>query len=91
MTKDEAITLFNSGWWNGLSAREVAQRQLYEERLIMPFDKFHEVMNEALGRPVWTHEFAGAERLIAEFEGRAEPPAGPIESLAAVMSALPGK
>ena len=43
--------------------------QLYEERLIMPFDVFKEAMNEALGRLVSTHEYANSEKLEAEFEG----------------------
>lgn len=85
MTKEEAIALHNSGWWEGLPAREAVQRQLYEDLLIMPFSKFHELVTEALGRPVWTHEFADAERLRAEFEGNQPAPSGPIESLIDIL------
>ena len=42
--------------------------QLYEERLCMPFPLFHKAVEEALGRPVYTHEFAGVENLRQEFE-----------------------
>jgi hypothetical protein len=81
MTLKEAVALYESNWWEGLPAREVVQRQLYEERLIMPFDKFHEVVGEALGRSVWSHEFANPDALKAEFEGRQHAPASPLESL----------
>lgn len=40
--------------------------------LTVPFEKFHERMEEVVGRPVFTHEFARPENLIAEIRG-AEP------------------
>lgn len=85
MTEEEAITLYESSWWQVIPVREAVARQLHEERLIMPFDKFHELLTQVLGRPVWTHEFANGERLIAEFDGNIPPPAGPFESLAEIL------
>lgn len=54
--KEKAIELFHSGWWKGRPAKEVAKFQLFTDELSMPFDEFHKVLEEALGRPVWTHE-----------------------------------
>lgn len=54
--KQEAINLYNSGWWAGKTDRELAIFQMLTEELCMPFDRFHEALTKALGRPVWTHE-----------------------------------
>ena len=32
----------------------------------MPFDEFHRLTEEVLGRPVWTHEFVNMEGLYKE-------------------------
>lgn len=84
MTRDEAIALMDTKWWVGKSAREIAAFQLHEDRLCMPFSEFQKAMKGALGRPVWTHEFADRAALQTEFDG-GESPAGPLESLARVM------
>lgn len=56
MTKQEAIKLSESGWWNDLSAREVALFQMKVKLLCMPFSDFHKALEKALGRGVFTHE-----------------------------------
>jgi hypothetical protein len=56
--KEKAIELANSKWWIGKSAREIAEFQMKTVELCIPFDKFHEAIEVALGRGVWTHEFA---------------------------------
>ena len=58
MDREEAIELAKSGFWEHLSSKEIASFQLFEEKLCMPFEVFHEAIEKALGRPVWTHEFA---------------------------------
>ena len=58
LTKDEAIALAESGWWKDKEPREIVRFQLFEDRLSMDFSAFHEAVEKALGRPVWTHEFA---------------------------------
>jgi hypothetical protein len=40
--------------------------ELFTDRLFMPFDLFHEGVEELLGRPVWTHEFAAGDLLRKE-------------------------
>ena len=56
--KEKAIALANSGWWEGRTPREIAKFQLFTDELSMPFEVFHESLEKALGRPVWTHELA---------------------------------
>lgn len=56
MTKKEAIELYNMKCWNQLTLKEIAEFQLFEERLCMPFDVFHYALEKTLGRPVFIHE-----------------------------------
>ena len=57
MTKDEAIELYESNFWEKLTDKENAILQLYGERLCMPPSVFHKAIEGALGRAVFTHEF----------------------------------
>ena len=57
MTKEEAIALFESGFWEHLTSEERAKFQMQEDLLCMPFGVFHKAVEETLGRPVYTHEF----------------------------------
>lgn len=87
-TKEEAIALYKSGWWKGKTSREICALQLYQDKLCMPFSEFHKAITEALGRSVWTHEFAGEAgqaRLQAEFEGKGNPFTNPFESIKQVL------
>jgi len=73
--KDKAIALANSNWWEGRSAREIAKFQLFTEELSMPFDIFHQKLEEALGRPVWTHELGlNFDGIALEFLGEKDAP-----------------
>lgn len=74
LTEQQAKALAATGWWKGLPARDVATFQLFEDRLCMDVASFHKAVEEALGRSVWTHEFAFADRLRAEFLGDRTPP-----------------
>ena len=80
MTKEEAIAMYDSGWWKDKTAKEIVAFQLYEDRLCLPFAEFQKAVESALGRSVWTHEFADRDGLKAEFEGKREPETNPIES-----------
>lgn len=73
MTKEEAIKLYDSAFWEHLTYRQRAAFQFKEELLCMPFGVFHEAVEKSLGRPVWSHEFA-SERLKKEFYGETTPP-----------------
>lgn len=74
MTKEEAVALFESKFWETMDHRARAMFQLHEDRLCMPFDVFHEAVEKALGRPVWTHEFAFRDGLRKEFLGERAAP-----------------
>ena len=56
--KDKALELFNSKWWLDKTPEEIVRFQLFTDRLCLPFDKFHQALESALNRPVWTHELA---------------------------------
>lgn len=68
MERSEAVALYEAKHWEEMTVRERGLFQLYEKRLTMPFSKFHEGVEELLGRPVWTHEFASADLLRKEYE-----------------------
>lgn len=75
LTKEQAIKLCDSKWWEGLSHRRIAGFQLFERRLCVPFSIFHEAIEKSLGRPVYTHEFGMAlDSLKKEFLGQKKAP-----------------
>jgi hypothetical protein len=74
LTPAEAVALAESEFWKLMDFRARAEFQLHQECLCMPFDVFHEAVEKALGRPVWTHEFAAPDRLKAELRGDSPPP-----------------
>jgi hypothetical protein len=67
--RDAAIALCDSGWWSDKTPREIAEFQLFVDEISMPFVEFHGAMEKALGRPIWTHEFAFRDGLVDEFLG----------------------
>lgn len=44
-------------WWNSNDPLYVARYQVFEDILMVPFDRYHEGIEKLLGRPVYTHEF----------------------------------
>lgn len=75
MTRDQAIALYESKFWESMSHREIAISQLWEDRSCMPFEVFHEAIEKALGRPVFTHEFGlNRDGLKKELLGELDPP-----------------
>jgi len=75
MTKDEAIQLSETKFWENISYKDIATFQLFEEKLCMPFDVFHEALEKSLGRPVFTHELGlNLDSIKSEFLGDKEAP-----------------
>ena len=75
MTKDQAVALYESCFWNAMTARDIAMFQLFEDRLCMPIEIFHAAIEEALGRPVYTHEFGlNRDGLKGELVGARQAP-----------------
>ena len=56
--KEAAIQKYETRWWEGKTAREIAVVQLQTQELICPWTIYHQSIEEALGRGVFTHEFA---------------------------------
>lgn len=75
MTREEAIAFHDSRAWESMTLREIAEFQINEERLCIPFSVFHEAIEKTLGRPVFTHEFGlNLDGLRAElFDGKPAP------------------
>ena len=69
MTRNAAIALAHSNWWDQATDEQIVRFQLFEDRLCMPFPRFHEAVEKVLKRSVWTHEFADQKRLQAEYLG----------------------
>lgn len=84
LTKEQAIAMAESKIWQSWTAEQIVRFQLFQSRLCMPFDKFHEAIETVLGRPVYTHEFAYSDELKKEYLGVKEAP-----TLAEIMSLIP--
>ena len=85
MTEQEAVALYESKFWESMTHRERATFQMHEERLCMPFDVFHEAVEAAIGRPVWTHEFGlNRDGIIKELNGD-----GPAPTMAEIIEMIP--
>ena len=85
ITEEQAIRLGNSGFWNHVPAKELARFQLENKRLCMPFSVFHRALEEALGRPVYTHEMGlNWNGLVAECNGET-----PAPSLDDILNLIP--
>lgn len=74
LTQEQAIALAQTGWWKDKDAKLIVDFQLFESRLCMDFSDFHGAVEEALGRPVWSHEFADAAALRREYLRETDPP-----------------
>ena len=75
MTKEQAIKLAGTRFWEEMTFEQRAKFQLAERRLCMRFGVFHEAVEKTLGRPVFTHEFGlNYDGLVAEMFDGADPP-----------------
>lgn len=84
MTKEEAIQLYDSKFYEAMSDHDRVKFQIFEEKLCMPFSVFHRSVERVLGRPVWTHEFASIDRLKKEFLKEK-----PMPSIKEIMELIP--
>lgn len=87
MTREEALALIDTKWWESRNSREIALFQFNEPRLCMPFALFHAAVEKTLGRPVWTHEFAmNYDGLKRELNGEQ-----PAPSFAEILDLIPAE
>lgn len=57
LTRDEAVRFANNKSYKDMTFREIAEFQINQKCLCMPFEVFHEAIEKTLGRPVFSHEF----------------------------------
>lgn len=57
LTKDQAIAFAKNKCYEAWDYREIAEFQISQKKMCMPFGIFHEAVEKTLGRPVFTHEF----------------------------------
>ena len=74
LTKEQAIAFGENKLYENMTYRQIAEFQMEQDKLCMPFGVFHEAMEKTLGRPVFTHEFSFREELRKEIYGEKEPP-----------------
>ena len=86
LTKEQAIAFAENKLYEGMTYRQIAEFQIGQNRLCMPFDVFHEAVEKTLGRPVFTHEFAFIENLSKELYGEKEAP-----SLEDIINLIPAE
>lgn len=86
LTKEEAIAFAENKGYEDMTAKQIVDLQLFQERLCLPFDLFHDSLEIMLGRSVFTHEFAFPEALKKEYLGEKEPP-----SLEDIIKLIPEK
>ena len=85
LTQAQAKALYDSGEWKKWTDEQIVRFQLYQDRLCVEWSRFHAAMEKVLGRPVWTHEFAFHDNLVAEYEGKRPRPT--FEEIVALMPA----
>ena len=68
MSQEEAVKFAATKWWVGKTAQEILDVQLFEDRLVMPFELYHEAVEEVLDRPVQTIELAGTGLTFLQYE-----------------------
>lgn len=75
LTKEEAIAFYDSKVYENWTYRQIAEFQMEQDRLCVPFGVFHEAIEKTLGRPVFTHEFGlNRQGLMKELLGEKEAP-----------------
>ena len=67
ITIEIAKKKYKEKWWDSDNPEEIFLGQIQEDVLIMDFSKFQKATEEALGRSVWTHEFAQPKELLDEY------------------------
>ena len=69
LTKEEAIAFAESGVWKEWTNEQIVRFQLFQNKMCMPFSRFHEAIEDVLGRSIWTHEFAFIDEIKKEYLG----------------------
>lgn len=84
LSESEARSFAENKLYEKLSEVDRFEFQMIQDRLCMPFSEFHRCAEIALGRPVFTHEFAYRDHLIAEYKKEK-----PMSTFADVIALIP--
>ena len=84
LTEKQAIAFYDSEVWKDWTSRQIAEFQMEQDKLCVPFGVFHKAIEETLGRPVWTHEFIFRDNLRKELYGEKSAP-----SLEEIINLIP--
>ena len=74
LTQEQAIEMAKSNVWKDWTSEQVVRFQMFQHRLCMDFSHFHKCVQDVLGRPVFTHEFAFRDDMVREYLGEKEAP-----------------
>ena len=74
ITREQAILIGDSKEWESWTDEEIVKFQLYQDRLCIPLDRFHQAIEVVLKRQVYFHEFRCPDRLLDEYLKKAPPP-----------------
>ena len=84
LTQEQAVTCGEQEHWKDWTPTIRALFQIHQDRLCMPFSVFHRAVENALGRPVFTHEFgSNLGGLKAELLGLSDAPT--LEQILALL------
>lgn len=70
ITREQAIQLSETKFWETFSDFEVVQFQLFEERLCMPFELFAERLNTVFGTTFSDQELKNLDNIRFQFTQR---------------------
>lgn len=67
-TEAQAIAIYKSGIWQDMTAKQICDMQLLQNRTCVPLDILHDAMNSCLGRPITNLElFTQRSALTQEY------------------------
>lgn len=83
-TEEEAIAFAVNKCYEGLTAKQIVEVQLFQRRICLPLNLFHKSLEIVLDRPILRHEFINQDALIKEYLGEKERP-----SLEDILNLIP--
>lgn len=84
LTQQQAIDMANSKIWQTWTDDQIVRFQLFQKKLCMDFDRFHEAIENVLKRSVFTHEFASPDLIKEEYLG-----SRPVPTFAEILEMIP--
>lgn len=84
LTAEQARKFYLSEVWRDMSAEDCCRMQLFQSKVCMPMNHFHQAMCKHLRRVVLPWEFGNLEKLQREFLGQERAP-----TIREILSAIP--